>query len=301
MDGFDLWFGRIANGLTILAAVIAIAGVIWAVLSRARLGVRSMRSPSLVPSLTLIVTSDGSNPIRNLELIAGTLTPSGFSMAGGDIATLSELGGGETLLVEAFDPRQTTYADPPRPNERRWEITGDEGFYLQARWQHPLLPWRRASRTYAWTTPRRFGDDDPEVLHGRAERAFLKQTQDPALNPTLASYIAPRRAGATVATDETFDAIVSAYNGVTIVGFGPTWQGEHWLATRRVLDVFATRHSKRIQVLVVNVDEAPVLSSRFETNIVPTFKALLDGKVVAEHNGIVAYSDLEEAFSSYLR
>lgn len=300
MDSFDLWFGRIANGLTILAAVIAIAGVVWAVRSRARLGVRSMRSPGLVPSLTLIVTSDGSNPVRNLELIAGSLTPSGFSMVGGDVATLSELGSGETVLVEAFDPQQTTFSDGARPNERRWEISSDEGFYLQARWQHSLLPWRHASRTYAWTTPRRFGDEDPEMLHGRAERAFLKRTQDPALNPTLPSFIAPTREGATVATDETFDAIVSAYPGVTIVGFGQTWQGEHWFAVRRVLDVFAARNSRNVRVLIVNVDEAPALSSRFNTNIVPTFKALLDGKVVAERDGILSYRDLEATFARFI-
>lgn len=300
MDSFDLWFGRIANGLTILAAVIAIAGVVWAVRSRARLRVRSMRSPGLVPSLTLIVTSDGSNPVRNLELIAGSLTPSGFSMSGGDIAKLSELGGGETLIVEAFDPRQNTFSSAPRPNERRWEISSDEGFYLQTRWQHPLLPWRRASRAYVWTTPRRFGDEDPEMLSGRAERAFLKRTQDPALNPTLPSFVAPTRLAATVATDETFDAIVSAYPGVTIVGFGPTWQGEHWLAVRRLLDVFAARNSKNVQVLIVNVDEAPALSSRFQTNIVPTFKALLQGKVVAERDGIASYRDLEETFGSFI-
>lgn len=260
-----------------------------------------MRSLGLVPSLTLIVTSDGSNPVRNLELIAGSLTPNGFSMAGGDIVSQSELGGGETLLVEAFDPQQTRFSDAPRPNERRWEIRDDEGFYLQARWQHPLLPWRRASRTYAWTTQRRFGDDDPEVLRGRTERAFLKRTQDPTLNPTLPSYIEPTRVAATIATEETFDAIVSNYPGITIVAFGPTWQGEHWVAVRRVFDVFAARHSKKVQALVVNIDEAPELSSRFVTNTVPTFKALLDGKVVAERDGIVTYTDLEAAFASYLR
>lgn len=131
MDSFDVWFGRIANGLTILAAIIAIAGVVWAIRSRAKLGVRTLVSPGLVPNLTLVVTSDGSNPVRNLELIAATLTPHGFAMSGGDIATQSEA---RTHPADARPFATTHPLRQPRPRQPE----RDRGF--SASRAHDSLP-----------------------------------------------------------------------------------------------------------------------------------------------------------------
>ncbi|MGY1551402.1 thioredoxin family protein [Microbacterium sp. A588] len=296
MESFDTWFGRVANSLTILAAIIAIAGVVWAVRSRAKLKVTSSSWPSLVPSITFHISSDGSNPVRNLDVVGGQLTPHDFSMHGDAIVRRPELHRGEHVLVDVFDPAETHHSDPPRANEYRWEIHPDEGFYMQVRWQSPLFSWRQESRTYVWSTADRYALGSPQKLTGRAELRFLKRTQDFALNPTLSTFSPPPRIVAQLATDHTFDALLSGYRGVSLVGLGPTWQGAHWLNVQRALSAFASKHAKQVQTLFVNTDESPGISSRYDVNVAPTFMAFSGGEIVATHDGLSSYQDLETTF-----
>lgn len=292
----------VANSITVLAGLIAIGGVIWAVFGRARLSVKpQLTHHSLAPNLTLAITSVGSNPVRNLELSGGTLDNNGFSMMGDHIAARAALNRGETLTVIGYEHEEISFGSEPRDGEFRFEIQPGDGWYLNLQWQSPLFPWRRVSRTYAWPPARRFAYDVPEQLAGRSEIRFLKRTQDPSLNPTLPSFVAPGAgARSTVATDETFDKLVASHKGPVLVAFGPTWQGELWEAVKRMLDTLAAKYSPRVKVLVVNIDESPTLAMRFATNEVPVFKILLNGETAKSHIGANSMPELESEFAEHL-
>lgn len=303
MQDFFFWFGLAANAITVLAGLIAIAGVVWAILGRARLSVTPLLSPSLAPSLTLSITSTGSNPVRDLEISAGTLNDNGFSMMGDGVGARAALNRGEALTVEGYESAEHSFGSEPRDGEFRFEIQPGEGFYVKVQWRSPLFPWRRLSHTYAWPPLRRFASEVPEKLTGRKEISFLKRTRDPALNPTSPGFVAPNRAnaGAIVATDESFDGLVTGHKGPVVVGFGPTWQGKFWEDVKHVLGSFAARYAPRVKVLVVNIDECPALAERYATNVIPVFKVLIGGEVAKSHEGALPLPQLAREFAEYLR
>lgn len=303
MQEFLFWFGLVADSITVLAGIIAVAGVVWAFRSRARLTVApQLIHPSVAPNLTIAVTSVGSNPVRGLELSAGQLDDNGFSMMGDGLATRAALNRGETLMVMGYEPKETSFGSEPRDWEFRFEMRPGDGWFLTVQWQSALFPWHRSSRTYAWPPTRRFACDLPEELAGRKEINFLKRTRNPSLNPTSPDFVAPLpvRVRATVATDETFDELVASNKGPVFVGFGPTWQGKGWEDVKRILDLFAAKYTPRVKVLVVNTDECPVLAARFETNVVPVFNILLKRKVAKSYSGSHAFLDLEREFAEFL-
>ncbi|MBH0099373.1 hypothetical protein I6E68_09495 [Salinibacterium sp. NSLL150] len=303
MNTFLLWFGLIANIITVLAGVIAFAGVVWAVWGRARLTVRSdVSDDSVAPSLFVTITSVGSNPLRHIEVIAGSLDDNGFSTKGGDLTTRAALDRGQNLTVEAYEPEEVSFGDPPRDGELRFTIRPGQGIYLTIQWQSPLFPWRRLSRTYSWPPVRRYSNDLPEKLTGRREIKFLKRTRNQSLNPASSAFAPPAesRTRATVATDDNFNHLVSSHSGPVLVGFGPTWQGKLWEDAKRTLDAFASAHSPRVMVLVVDVDNCPELAERFETDPIPVFKVLAKGAVVKSYVGMHSVPDLRREFAEYL-
>lgn len=301
IHSFDLWFGRVANTLTILAAFIAIAGVIWAIRSRARLSVLTTSWEMLTPQITFRIASVGSNPLRDIEVIGGQLTRDSFSTRGDGIARRAELARADVLVIDVTDPTETHHSSPPRNNEFRWDIRPDEGFYIQVTWRSPLFSWRRSSRTYVWSWLDRYGGQEPHVLKGRSEIDFLTNTRDPK-NDALSDVFSPtKKVEAHPATDETFDDLLAAYRGITLVGFGPSWQGEHWMNVQRALTAYAAHHQGQVQVLTVTTDQTPRLSSEYDTNIVPTFKAFRDGVVVRTLDGLRSYKDLETTFTPLIR
>lgn len=303
MEDFLFWFGLIANSITVVAGLIAIAGVVWAIFGRARLVVAPQYlSSSIAPTLTIAVSSVGSNPIHGLELSVGQLDDNGFSMKGDGLPTRPTLSRGETVTVMGYDPDETTFGSEPREGEFRWGIQPDGGWFLTVQWQSPLFPWRRVSRTYAWPPSLRFASEPPKELSGRSEIRFLKRTRDQSLNPLSPDFVSPlvSRPRAVVATDETFDQLVAAHSGPVFVGFGPTWQGKWWENVKRMLDSFAAKHSPHSEVLVVNIDECPVLAARFATAELPVFKVLHRGKVAHSYAGAHSLPDLEREFKQYL-
>ncbi len=303
MADFLFWFGLVANSITVIAGLIAIAGVVWAVFGRARLVVApQFFSPSVAPNLTMGVTSVGSNPVRGLELSVGLLDENGFSMRGDGLPPRATLNRGETVTVMGYDPDETSFGSEPRDDEVRWAIRPGDGWFLTVQWQSPLFPWRRSSRTYAWPPARRFSCELPEELVGRREIRFLKRTRDGSLNPLSPDFVTPLDVGirAIVATDETFDELVAGHKGPVFVGFGPTWQGKWWEDVKRMLDAFAAKYAPRVKVLVVNTDECPSLAERFETNEVPVFKILLRGEVAKSHIGAHSFPELVHEFAKFL-
>lgn len=301
MPDFWPWFGRVANVITVLAGAIAFAGVVSEVLGRARLSVTHQFLSSVAPSLTMVVSSTGSSPVRDLVLNVGRLDENGFSMIGDGCPAPATLSRGEAVSVMGYEPEEVRFGSPPRVRECRFPIGAGEGWFLTVQYQSPIRRWRRSSRTYAWLPERRFACDVPEELTGRKEIKFLERTRDPALNPMLPNFAAPpdRRTRAIVATDETFDQLASVHHGPVLVGFGPTWQGKWWEDAKRVLDVFAGRHAQ-VKVLVVDTDKCPGLAERFATNEVPVFKVLLKGEVAKSYVGVHAFPDLEREFGEFL-
>lgn len=253
--------------------------------------------------MTLEVISTGSNPVRDLVISAGTLDDNGYSRRGGPLGSRAALNRGESLSVVGYESGEHLFGSKPRNDEFRFEIRPGGGFYVNLQWRSPLFPWRRPSHTYAWPPIRRFASEVPEKLKGRNEISFLKRTRDPGLDSTSPSFVALQEADnrAIVTTDETFDSLVTCHRGPVMVGLGPTWQGKWWDDVKRVLDSFAARHAPRVRVLVVNVDECPVLAERYAADSLPVFKVLLRGEVTASHDGALALPELEREFAEYLQ
>ena len=295
-------FSFIANLITVIAGVLAIAGVVWAYLGRAQLEVTSHVGTGPMPTMTLTVTSTGANPVRNIRLVAGTLDENDFSMRGDGAGSRSSLDRGRGMSVIGYEPAQTHFGSAARKGEHRLKLEHGDGFYVTVQWQSALFPWRRASRTYSWSPQRRVASEGAETLRGRKEIRFLERARDQSLNPSSPSFVPPPGASprAIPATDDTFDVLQREHRGPVLVGFGPTWQGQWWEDVKRMLEAFASKHAPKVRVLVVDVDRCPTLAARFYTNVVPTFKVFRDGEVIAEHDGDLTMPDLESTFRAEL-
>lgn len=284
---FGFWFGLVASAVTLIAGAIAIAGVVWAFNSRAKLEVRPiLTSPHIPTRLTFAITSIGSNPVRDVKLTFASLDRSGFSMAGGDglRATLSR---GETLLVDGYQAGTVSFGSEPREGEFRWPFAAGEGWFVTVQWQSPLFPWTHRSSTHVWSPQRRYASELPEVLRGRTELSFLKRTRDPSLNPLTPGFTPPTTNAPELisANDTNFDELLSTHEGPVVVGFGPTWQGELWQDGRHVLGALAAAKGPGVRVLAVNVDECPELNARFDLNVVPVFKVFKGGRELHSSTG----------------
>lgn len=303
MGEFIAVFSFIANIVTVLAGIIALAGVVWATLSRAKLTVTSWMIPGISPNLTVTVSSTGSNPVHNLELSVGALDDNGFSMWGDGAARRSVLSRGESVTVTAHEASTTSHLSQPSASEYRHEMARGEGFYLNVQWRSPLFPWRRLSSTYAWPPSLRFASRSPLRLTGRAESRFFTRTRNQSINPSMPGFIDPKwaPARATLATDESFHALISIHRGPVLVGFGSSFQGLWWEDVQRMLDAFAANYAPRIKVVTVVTNDCPEVSEKFSTGVFPHFKVFRAGSVVGFHDGAGSIVDLEVGLAEFLR
>lgn len=299
MNDFMFWFSFVANVITILAGLIAIAGVGWAASSKAKLTFRTSVGASLTPTLNLVASSIGSNPVRNPTVSYGAVDDNGFSMWGTGEPVSNPLNRGASISVYAFDEATTHFGSPARPDEIRAPLKRGDGLFITFQWQSPLFPWLRKSVTYAWPPRLRFAGAQPARLTGRAEIKFLERTRDPKLNlvsggPTMTTY-------SQTATDGTFNAIVSAHSGAVVIGLAPSWQGEFWEDIQRMLNAFAAKYSPKVKVLTVTTDENPVLADHYTADVLPRFVVLRGGQLLATQDGASSMADLESAFIEHLR
>lgn len=299
MESFMFWFSFMANIVTVLAGLIAIAGVAWAIAGRAKLVFRVSVWPSLTPALNLVATSSGSTPVRNATISYGAVDDNGFSMWGSGDPVSNPLERGSSLLVDAFDEGTTHFGSPARTDEFRIALQRGEGLFVTIQWQSPLFPWRRQSVTYAWPPHLRFAGADPDRLTGRAEIKFLERTRDPKRNSRAGGT--PAKVLAQPATDTTFDALVQAHSGPIVVGLAPSWQEEFWEDVQRMLEAFAVKHAPRVKVLTVTTDENPVLADRYTAGVFPHFVVLRGVTLRAAKDGVTTMADLETAFSEHLK
>lgn len=303
MDGFIVGFGAVANVITVVAGLVAIAGVGWAILGRAKLSFRTAVNAGPNPSLTVSISSTGSNPVRDVELAVGALDDVGFSQWGGPACKRDALNRGDTLTVIASESGATSLGSPRHDAEHRHPLEPGGGFYLNAQWRSPLFPWRRKSETLAWAPALRFASREPLRLKGRAESTFFTRAHDPQNNPAQPGYVRPKWAPVrgTVVSDDTFDSEIINHRGPVLVGFGADWQAGFWLETQRLLDALAACYAPRVRVLIVTVERCPVTASRYPSTSLPHFKVFRKGAVVASHVGAGSVPTLEAGLYPHLK
>lgn len=295
-------FGFVANVITVVAGLVAILGVVWAIRGRAKLTVSTDVNPGLMPSLVMRVSSTGSNPVQDVELAVGALDDNGFALWGDGAGRRSALNRGEALTVTAFDDEATSFGSPPLEGEHRHQMKPGEGFYVTVQWRSPLFPWRRKSRTYAWPPALRFASREPKLLKWQAESRFFERAHDPKNNPARPGFTRPKWSPppATVATDATFNTLVAEHKGPVLVGFGPAWQGQFWLDVQRMLHAFAANYAPHVRVLIVTVEDCPHSASKYTSGTFPHFKVFRNGQVVASHDGAGSMPEIEAGLSPHL-
>jgi hypothetical protein len=299
---FMVGFGFVANVITVVAGLVAIAGVVWAILGRARLTIDAVVSPGPTPGLTVRISSTGSNPLHDIELAVGSLDDNGFAMWGDGAGKRSALNRGESLTVIAYEDGATSFGSPPFEGEHRHALKRGEGFYLNVQWRSPLFPWRRKSVTLSWPPALRFASRQPRALRGRAESTFFQRAHDPRNNSERPGFTRPKWAPprATVATDESFGALIAEHKGPVLVAFGAAWQGDFWSDTQLMLDAFAATYAPKTKVLIVTVEHCPVTASKFASSTFPHFKVFRGGTVVAAHDGAGSMLAVEAGLAPYL-
>ncbi len=170
----DFWaiFGRTADGLTIVAAVIAFLGVASSWLSRPRLTI-SAHAISPDSAVINILHSAGSSPARNIFVGWGMLDFGGRAVSGdGPNPWVSVLMPGEYRMVSIYDPTHFSFGGDPDDHEMRQGIPREFGFIADLSWQRPMLPWLRIRRVVVWTVEARAVGSSPIVLAGRTAKKW---------------------------------------------------------------------------------------------------------------------------------
>ncbi len=91
-------------------------------------------------------------------------------------------------------------------------------------------------------------------------------------------------------TAENFDETVAS--GTTLVDFWAVWCGPCKMQGP-VVEAFADKHPE-VKVCKVDVDEQPVLASRFEIMSIPTLIAFKNGQAVHMTVGLSTLEEIEE-------
>lgn len=100
-------------------------------------------------------------------------------------------------------------------------------------------------------------------------------------------------------TDGTFDETVKNSQVPLLVDFWAPWCGP-CRAVAPVLSALAKDYSGKLQVGKVNVDENPIIASRFGITGIPTILLFKNGKAVGQWIGALPRPLLEQALRPHL-
>ena len=98
--------------------------------------------------------------------------------------------------------------------------------------------------------------------------------------------------GAVHLTEQTYDELLAAANGVWMVDFWAPWC-RPCLAIAPVLEEMARASNGGVTLAKVNVDENPVLAARHQIRSIPTVLFFKDGKVADQLVGAVPKAQVE--------
>ncbi len=98
-------------------------------------------------------------------------------------------------------------------------------------------------------------------------------------------------------TTETFDQEVMKSNTPVLVDFWAEWCGP-CRALGPVLEEVAAEHSDKVQIVKVNVDEAPELANRFGIRGIPTMILFKGGEVKSTLMGNQPKAEIVKQISS---
>ena len=99
-------------------------------------------------------------------------------------------------------------------------------------------------------------------------------------------------------TETSFDEAVVEH-GALVVDFWAPWCGP-CRAIAPTLEALGQEYAGRVAIAKVNVDEQPILASRYQVRSIPTLLFIKDGKVVDQLVGAVPKAQLTKRMDALL-
>lgn len=176
-DALAIWIPAVANGLTIVAGVIAIGTLFSAWLSRPKLEVAMQLGPPMSPdwSAQIHLYSTGSSPVKHIRVHSGIIDRSGRDLGGGSVLAFPELQRFQAASIHAFTRGAVQFSDSPGNTELRLPFPPDSSCWIAIQHDRPIQRWKTRTIAYFWSREARSGLAAPEEHTGRKAERYLNQ------------------------------------------------------------------------------------------------------------------------------